>query len=72
MLQELQAGSDQQLSVVASELLAVYSFPVESVILLGNGSILHHINANDLMDISDEQGSILNAYVSVTISVVKS
>lgn len=38
----------------AQNCLEKYNFPVESLLILPNGTVLHHINANVLLDIEND------------------
>lgn len=49
--------------------LEKYNFPVEMLVSLPNGTVIHHINANDLLDASNtENASILDAFTDPLVT----
>jgi len=59
ILQDFKSHSklDPALASVAKQHLAVYKFPVMMLISFPNGSVIHSLNANDLLDM---QSSLLD------------
>uniref|UniRef100_A0A7M7PUL0 EF-hand domain-containing protein n=1 Tax=Strongylocentrotus purpuratus TaxID=7668 RepID=A0A7M7PUL0_STRPU len=64
-----QNKSDPEYAALASMSLEKYNFPVEMLVSLPNGTVIHHINANDLLDASNtENASILDTFTDPLVT----
>lgn len=53
-LKDIQANAtDPEHVQLASKTLDAYTFPVEMMVILSDGTVVHHVNANDLLDSQD-------------------
>uniref|UniRef100_A0A914BHM6 EF-hand domain-containing protein n=1 Tax=Patiria miniata TaxID=46514 RepID=A0A914BHM6_PATMI len=53
---------------LASTCLDAYSFPVQMSIMLPNGTVVHSVNANDLLDMGQEQPTISQVFTDPLVS----
>lgn len=60
---------DPEFANLASMSLEKYRFPVEMLISMPNGTVIHHINANDLLDASNtENASIMDTFTDPLVT----